>query len=56
MDASHVVVGGLTAISFALLVWVEIRSRRNAASQETIRTAPVAEQSPPWADKKTPGS
>ncbi len=34
MDASHILVGGLTAISVALLVWIEIRSRRNAAAPE----------------------
>jgi len=39
MDVSHILVGGLTAISIALLVWIEIRSRRNAA---------VPEQTLPW--------
>jgi hypothetical protein len=34
MDVSHILVGGLTAISIALLVWIEIRSRRNAAVPE----------------------
>jgi hypothetical protein len=34
MDASHVLVGGLTAISITLLVWIEVRSRRNSAAQE----------------------
>jgi hypothetical protein len=34
MDVSHIMVGGLTAISVALLVWIELRSRRNAAGQE----------------------
>lgn len=34
MDASQILVGGLTAISIALLVWIEIRSRRNAAAPE----------------------
>lgn len=34
MDASHILVGGLTAISIALLVWIEIRSRRNTTAQE----------------------
>lgn len=34
MDVSHILVGGLTAISIALLVWIEIRSRRNAAEPE----------------------
>jgi hypothetical protein len=34
MDVSHILVGGLTAISVALLVWIEIRSRRNAEAPE----------------------
>ena len=34
MDASHILVGGLTAISIALLVWMEIRSRRDSAARE----------------------
>ncbi len=34
MDASHILVGGLTAISIALLVWIEIRSRRAAEAPE----------------------
>ena len=37
MDASHILVGGLTAIAIALLVWIEIRSRRNAALPEYNR-------------------
>ena len=35
MDASHILVGGLTAISLALLVWMEIRSRRNARPNQS---------------------
>ena len=34
MDVSHILVGALTAISIALLVWIEIHSRRNAATPE----------------------
>jgi len=34
MDASHIVVAGLTGISLALLIWVEIRSRRNSAQEQ----------------------
>lgn len=41
MDVSHILVGGLTAISIALLVWIEIRSRRNAVSPQ---------QNPPLVD------
>ena len=31
MDASHILVGGLTGVTFFLLVWIELRSRRQAA-------------------------
>ena len=34
MDASHIVVVALTGITLALLVWVEIRSRRNSAAEQ----------------------
>ena len=52
MDASHILVGGLTAISLALLVWMEIRSRRNAgrtraepcSSRLSRRTAATAQR------------
>jgi hypothetical protein len=48
MDASHILVGGLTAISIALLVWMEIRSRRNAAEPEqSPALAGSAEPQPP---------
>jgi hypothetical protein len=43
MDASHILVGALTAISFGLLVWIEIRSRRNSAAraeQNSVATVP----------------
>lgn len=55
MDASHVMVGGLTAVSLALLVWVEIRSRRNSVAQESSPAAPVMEQSPARPDRSKPG-
>lgn len=35
MDASHIMVGGLTAVTLALLVWIEIRSRRGTAEKAT---------------------
>ncbi len=35
MDASHFVVGGLTAVSLSLLVWIEVRSRRKAIQNAT---------------------
>jgi len=48
MDASHILVGGLTAIAIALLVWIEIRSRRNAALPEQDPHPPgTAEVQPP---------
>jgi hypothetical protein len=34
MDASHVVVSVLTLGTLGLLVWIEIRSRRNGAGRE----------------------
>ena len=40
MDASHILVGGLTAITIALLLWIEIHSRRNNAVQEQIPVPP----------------
>jgi len=41
MDVSHILVGILTAIAFAWLVWAEIRSRRNSAAkaENTMETA-----------------
>lgn len=36
MDASHIVVGALTAMTVGLLVWIEIRSRRNRATGKAI--------------------
>lgn len=51
MDASHFVVGGMTAITVALLVWIEIRSRRNGAVLREQQSLPVAEAQPP--PKKT---
>lgn len=34
MDVSHIMVGALTAVTIVLLVWAEIRSRRNTAAME----------------------
>ncbi len=42
MDASHIVVGGLTAITLALLVWIEVRSRRQRAAEKTPESATAA--------------
>jgi len=33
MDASHFLVGGLTAISLSLLIWIEVRCRRQVAEK-----------------------
>ncbi|HEU5401452.1 MAG TPA: hypothetical protein VFU86_08850 [Terriglobales bacterium] len=33
MDASHILVGGLTAVTLVLLIWIEIRSRGNTAAE-----------------------
>ncbi len=41
MDASHFLVGGLTAIFFALLVLIEIRSRRNTAAEQKQQSVPM---------------
>ena len=45
MDASHVVVGALTAVTVGLLVWIEIRLRRNRAAEKAI--PPVTGTLPP---------
>lgn len=47
MGVDHIMVGGLTAVSIALLVWIEIRSRRKSASQEERRSTPRTDQGPP---------
>ncbi len=47
MGVDHIMVGGLPAVSIALLVWIEIQSRRNSASQEERRSTPQTEQGPP---------
>ncbi len=41
MDASHILVVGLTVISIALSVWIEIRSRRNTAAQTEQDAVPA---------------
>lgn len=54
MDASHILVGALTAIAFSWLVWVEIRSRRNTAAQPEQQSVPLplAEAQPPPKTRK----
>lgn len=47
MDASQIMVGGLTTISIALLVWMEIRSRRNSAATEQNAPSNSADPEPP---------
>ena len=46
MDPSYILVGALTAISLGLLVWIEIRSRRNAEVQSEQNVAPAAAARP----------
>jgi hypothetical protein len=41
MDASHIFVGALTAITFGLLIWIEIRSRRNRDAQTEPESPPT---------------
>jgi hypothetical protein len=52
MDASHILVGGLTAITIAFLVWIEIRSRSNTAVQEQTTIPPEVSQVPTVPKKK----
>ncbi len=39
MDASHIVVGVLTAVTLALLIWIEMRSRRQHAAGKAAESA-----------------
>ncbi len=41
MDASHILVGGLTAITIAWLLWIEIHSRRNNAAHSQQQNVPA---------------
>ncbi len=52
MDASHILVGGLTAISIVLLVWIEICSRRNVAEQEQNPAPTVSPEPKPPPQKR----
>ena len=52
MDASHILVGGLTAISIALLVWIEIRSRRIAAAPEQNSSPVDSDEAQPPPQKR----
>ncbi len=54
MDASHILVGGLTAITIAFLVWIEIHSRRNNAVQKHIPAPPELPEVRTLAKKKRP--
>ncbi len=47
MAVDHIMVGALTSACIALLVWIEIRSRRNSANQDAKRSTPRTEQAPP---------
>jgi len=46
MAVDHIMVGTLTAASIALLVWIEIRSRRNSAGEDEKRSGVQTEQEP----------
>jgi len=52
MEASHILVGGLTAIALALLVWIEIRSRRQSAEQSEQQSVPAAFANPQPPNKR----
>ena len=48
MEVSHVLVGGLTSVAVAWMIWAEIRSRRNlAAHQKNLVLAALAENEVP---------
>lgn len=49
MDASHILVAGLSAVTFALLIWVEIRSRRKRTAKKSF---PEVRQ---WPDQSQSG-
>lgn len=42
MIASYIMVAALTAIAIGLLVWIEVRSRRNSAAEPEQQSVPVA--------------
>jgi hypothetical protein len=44
MDVSHILVGALTAVAFAWLVWAEIHSRRNSADKGEDPVGAVLEE------------
>lgn len=52
MDVSHILVGGLIGISIALLLWIEIRSRRNAAAPEQTPTLVDSDEAKPPPQKR----
>jgi hypothetical protein len=47
MDASHILVGGLIAISVSLLIWIETRSRRSSAGQTPQPSVAMLDQPQP---------
>ncbi len=49
MDFSHLLAGGLTAVAIAILVWMELHSRRNGAAKKD--TAAVTSASAADAEK-----
>lgn len=44
MEVSHIIVAIATAISIALLVWMEMRSRRNSVNQQQSAVAAGPQQ------------
>jgi hypothetical protein len=56
MDVSHILVGVLTAIAFAWLVWAEIRSRRNSAATPENPVGTALEESNALPTEAHPGS
>jgi hypothetical protein len=56
MDVSHILVGVLTAIAFAWLVWAENRSRRNSAAKAENRVETASEESNPLPSEPHSGS
>lgn len=47
MEISHIIVAVISVVSVGLLVWVEIKSRRNAAARRQAALAAEGEQPEP---------
>jgi len=44
MEISHIIVGAFSMVTVGLLVWVEIKSRRNAAARREAALAGEVEE------------